>query len=325
LILYPKKKKRITMSLPVGWEQRFTDEGVPFYVDHNTRQTHWTLPSDFLPASNSSGVLFNNVPPVQAQPMQPAFVPQPTLSQTALPVTPMQRNPSITGVLTVADYIRTETQICKPGDAKFNLHCSKSLLQINVNGSVFVMKGSMISYIGELKFKSGSGGSLSQKLLKGMTGEGPSFMTATGRGTLYVAQQGKKIFLLQLVGNDSITVNGNDLLALEDTVKWEVKMMANAGALSGGYFNVVVSGQGVIAISTHGDPFTMAVCRGQTVFTDPNAAVAWSTNISAGVHADVNFKTLIGKSSGETVQLKFTGKDQDGFVVVQPYEEHPML
>jgi E3 ubiquitin-protein ligase NEDD4 len=30
--------------LPAGWEQRFTPEGRPYYVDHNTRSTTWVDP-----------------------------------------------------------------------------------------------------------------------------------------------------------------------------------------------------------------------------------------------------------------------------------------
>lgn len=33
-----------TGSLPAGWEERFTPEGRPYYVDHNTRTTTWVDP-----------------------------------------------------------------------------------------------------------------------------------------------------------------------------------------------------------------------------------------------------------------------------------------
>ena len=31
-------------DLPSGFERKFTSDGRPFYVDHNTRTNHWTLP-----------------------------------------------------------------------------------------------------------------------------------------------------------------------------------------------------------------------------------------------------------------------------------------
>jgi uncharacterized protein (AIM24 family) len=46
--------------------------------------------------------------------------------------------------------------------------------------------------------------------------------------------------------------------------------------------------------------------------------VAWSGGLTPSVKADLDFKTLLGKDSGETFQLKFQGQ---GFVIVQPFEE----
>jgi len=33
-----------TMVLPPGWEMRYDPNGIPYYVDHNTRTTHWNPP-----------------------------------------------------------------------------------------------------------------------------------------------------------------------------------------------------------------------------------------------------------------------------------------
>ncbi|KAJ8610596.1 hypothetical protein CTAYLR_007163 [Chrysophaeum taylorii] len=41
-------------NLPPGWERGATPDGVPFYVDHNTRTTHWAPPSTPAPAPASS-------------------------------------------------------------------------------------------------------------------------------------------------------------------------------------------------------------------------------------------------------------------------------
>jgi uncharacterized protein (AIM24 family) len=53
------------------------------------------------------------------------------------------------------------------------------------------------------------------------------------------------------------------------------------------------------------------------VYTDPDATVAWSTNLSPSIEVAKAFE--IGQTSGESIQMEFTGTD--GFVVVQPYEE----
>ena len=37
------------LVLPLGWEEKFdAQRGVPYFVDHNTRSTHWELPADIM-------------------------------------------------------------------------------------------------------------------------------------------------------------------------------------------------------------------------------------------------------------------------------------
>jgi uncharacterized protein (AIM24 family) len=49
------------------------------------------------------------------------------------------------------------------------------------------------------------------------------------------------------------------------------------------------------------------------------ATVAWSGNVSPGTNRDLNIKSFLGKSSGETFQLDFA--QEGGFVIVQLFEE----
>jgi uncharacterized protein (AIM24 family) len=56
---------------------------------------------------------------------------------------------------------------------------------------------------------------------------------------------------------------------------------------------------------------------GQDTFADPQAAITWSSGLSTSVKTDVNVKTLIGRGSGETIQMGFSGK---GWLLVQPSE-----
>jgi uncharacterized protein (AIM24 family) len=52
-------------------------------------------------------------------------------------------------------------------------------------------------------------------------------------------------------------------------------------------------------------------------FADPQAAITWSSGVKTAVKTDVNLKTLIGRGSGETLQMEFSG---DGWLLVQPSE-----
>lgn len=194
------------------------------------------------------------------------------------------------------------------------------VLEVHLNGLVWTKKGAMIAYTGDIKFtrEGALEHGLGRFLKKAFTGEGMALMKAEGRGILYLADQAKKITILNLQ-TESIFVNGNDLLALEPSVKWDIKMTKSiAGFLGGGLFNVKLEGTGMIALITHYDPLTLLVQRGSPVFTDPNATVAWSGNLSPELKTDVSFKTFLGRASGESFQMKFDG---DGFVVVQPFEE----
>jgi uncharacterized protein (AIM24 family) len=181
-------------------------------------------------------------------------------------------------------------------------------------------KGAMVSYRGEVKFtregmlEHGMG-----KLFKqAFTGEGMTLTKAEGQGQVYMAQYGKKIMVIKLQG-EQIVVNGNDVLAFEDTIQWDIKMMKKiSGMMAGGLFNAHLSGQGMIAITSHYDPITLQVTPDRPVLTDPNATIAWSANLQPEFKTDISLKTFFGRGSGESFQMKFAG---DGFVMVQPYEE----
>ena len=194
------------------------------------------------------------------------------------------------------------------------------LLEINLNGRVWAKMGSMVAYTGQVKFTREGilEHGVDRMLKKMLTGEGTTLMKTEGRGRVYLADKGKKVQVLQL-RNDTIFVNGNDLLAFEEGITWDITMMRRmAGLMTGGLFNIRLSGTGMIAITTHYEPLTLQVTPGQPVFTDPNATVAWSGSLSPNIHTDITFKTLLGRGSGESVQLVFTG---EGWVVLQPYEE----
>ena len=197
---------------------------------------------------------------------------------------------------------------------------SDRMLEVNLDGLVWMKMGAMVSYRGQVKFTREGilEHGISNLLKKAVSGEGTKLTKAEGRGKMYLADLGKKISIIQLNGEE-ICVNGNDILAFESSVKNEIKMMKRiAGMMAGGLFNYQLSGQGLIAITSHYNPMTLRVSPGNPVFTDPNATIAWSANLEPKFKSDISFRTFLGRSSGETFQMHFEG---DGFVVVQPYEE----
>lgn len=222
------------------------------------------------------------------------------------------------GRYSLEDFIQS-TEERDLGQGVFELERER-LLEVNLNSMVWTKMGSMVAYTGNIKFtregvlEHGLG-----KLVKvSLTGEGVSLTKAEGRGKLYLADKGKKISVLKLE-NDSIFVNGNDILAFENTINWDIKLMKKlAGVMAGGLFNVKLEGNGMVAITTHHDPVTFRVTKERPVFTDPNATVAWSGNLEPEIKTDISLKSFVGRGSGESIQMVFRG---EGFVVVQPYEE----
>mgnify|MGYP006273326223 CR=1 FL=1 len=200
---------------------------------------------------------------------------------------------------------------------------SERLLEVNLDGSDVWMKyGAMVAYTGAIRFEREKvlEKGLGRTFKKALTGEGARLSRATGTGRLYLADTGKKISILDL-SEDAITVNGSDILGFQTSLDWDVKMMKRITSFAaGGLFNVRITGSGLLAITTHYDPLTLIVEPGRPVVTDPNATVAWSASLQPELKTDIQFKTLIGRGSGESFQMRFEG---EGFVVVQPYEEVP--
>ena len=238
------------------------------------------------------------------------------MENTPPPVPPQRTE---TGpALTIQEFLANTAQRDR-GHGVFELE-SPRMLEVNLNGKMNTKMGSMVAYLGTIKFK--REGILDQGvgnlLKKAVSGEGMKISYAEGQGKLYLADSGKKIILLRMEG-DSLVVNGNDVLAFEPTLQHKITMMRKvAGMMAGGLFNVRFDGNGLLAITSHFEPITLRVTPQQPVVTDPNATIAWAGTLQPQIKTDVSFKTFLGRGSGESIQMLFQG---EGFVVIQPYEE----
>lgn len=211
------------------------------------------------------------------------------------------------------------TQQQDRGEGLFELESSR-MLEVNLAGMLWIKTGSMVAYVGNIKFEregvweKGVG----KMLKKAVTGEGARLTKARGTGRMYLADTGKSVQILRLEGQ-SLYVNGSDLLAFEPTIHWDIKMMHKLTAIAaGGLFNVRLDGTGWVAITSHFEPLTLTVSPGTPVRTDPNATIAWAGSLQPEFRTEMSLKTFFGRGSGESIQMEFNG---EGFVVVQPYEE----
>jgi len=223
---------------------------------------------------------------------------------------------------TLQQFFQETAERDQPGDV-FELE-SERMLEVNVKGRIWSKLGAMVAYRGNVTFK--REGMLEKgvgtALMKMVSGEMAPLVKIEGQGIAYLADEGKHITVLKLQG-DAINVNGNDLLAFEDSVEYKITMHKKiSGMMSGGLFSVRLSGSGLVAIMSHGKPLTLQVKANDPLMTDPNATIAWSGNLSPQLKTDMSFRTLIGRGGGETFQMAFHG---EGFVVVQPFEETPVM
>ena len=201
-------------------------------------------------------------------------------------------------------------------DERFQLENSYTL-DVTVDDDVMAKAGSMVAYTGDLSFtgRASAEGGITGFLKEAASGEGTPVMTVEGDGHVYLADSQKKVQVLELDDDDAITVNGEDVLAFESRVSYEISTIDSlAGSLAGGFTNVFLQGPGYVAITTHGDPIVLE----PPVATDPSATVAWSKT-SPNVQVNRSLSDMVGQESGERYQMNFEGSD--GFVVVQPYEE----
>jgi uncharacterized protein (AIM24 family) len=175
--------------------------------------------------------------------------------------------------------------------------------------------GSMVAYQGDVTFEHAGSGGLGRMLKKAVSGEGTQLMKISGSGEVFLADQAQDVHILYLE-NDLITVNGRNLLAFDSGIDWDIKRVEGAGMVGGGLFNMGLHGTGWVAILSDGPPVLLDVGAAPT-FADAQAAITWSSGVHTGLKTDFKMKNLIGRGSGETLQMAFTGQ---GWLLVQPSE-----
>ena len=198
----------------------------------------------------------------------------------------------------------------------FSLQNSK-LLKVELNQVTIQAKlGSMVAYQGDVRFEHAGSGGLGRMLKKAVSGEGTQLMKMSGSGEVFLAHQAQDVHLIYLE-NDLITVNGPNLLAFDSGIDWDIHRVQGASSMmGGGLFNMALQGTGWVAILSDGPPVLLNVASAPT-FADAQAAITWSSGVTTGIKTDVNLKNLVGRGSGESIQMSFQG---EGWVLVQPSE-----
>ena len=174
---------------------------------------------------------------------------------------------------TLAEFQETKSE------QPFALQNSK-LLKVRLDQVTIQAKlGSMVAYQGEVSFEHAGSGGMGRLIKKAMTGEGQSLMKMTGAGEVFLADTAQDVHLINLE-NDSITVNGRNLLAFDAGIDWDIKRVEGAsGMMGGGLYNTHLSGSGWVAIISDGPPVLLNTGEAAT-FADPQAAITWSSGVT---------------------------------------------
>lgn len=195
---------------------------------------------------------------------------------------------------------------------------NKKLLKISMAyGPVWARTGSMVAYQGDISFQNRGSGGLNKLIKSKLTGEGVDMMSCTGQGELFVADSAADIQVLYLE-NDTVSVNGANVLAFSASIQWDIhRVQARGGMMAGGLYNVVLSGTGYVAVTTHGEPVALNVAEAPT-FADAQAVVLWTSDVQMDIKVDTGgLSSLVRGGTGEMIQMAFRG---NGHVLVQPSE-----
>jgi uncharacterized protein (AIM24 family) len=236
------------------------------------------------------------------------------------------------------EYFKHQEETHKPEKPnKFQLANEKTAI-LNLHDEIcFIKVGCMDSYYGTVGFeKTGVTNGGIGNLFKGLiTGDTMHLMKATVKGgaSIFVSDEdhglcptGRSVFVMPL-GKETLVINASHVLAFEESVKWEVKVNRSFGGMvQGGLGNVYMTGPGWVAATAFGSVVTHQVSDKMPLRTDPMKTVCWTDGLNVNVKTDLKIGTFFGRSSGEAVQLEFTG---NGYVTVQsghhfiiPQEHH---
>jgi uncharacterized protein (AIM24 family) len=199
-------------------------------------------------------------------------------------------------------------------EAKPIANQNSKLLRVRLGEPFMARQGSMVAYQGNVDF-SFEGGGASKFLKKAFTGEGLPLMRCQGQGDVFLAERAHDVHLLN-INNSGLSISGKNVLAFSSSLDWNIERVKGGSIATGGLFNTTLRGTGWVALTTDGPPVVLNAAEAPT-FADTNAVVAWSANLQTQLKTSFKAGALIGRGSGEAVQVSFHGQ---GFLIVQPSE-----
>lgn len=189
--------------------------------------------------------------------------------------------------------------------------------------TMYCKKGAMVAYQGQFRFEKlliGPGGNLASAVLshvaRRFTGENMELMKVTGQGRCYFADLASHVTVVSLNPGDSIGVESENLLAFTDSCDYGIRMIGVGVLSQKGLFTSSIKAKGPnaqVAIISDGNPLVLD----SPCVVDPDAVVCW-TGPDPSFKLDLNWKNILGQTSGESYMLEFKNPGQK--VIIQPSE-----
>lgn len=189
---------------------------------------------------------------------------------------------------------------------------------------MYAKKGAMVAYQGTFKFEKvlldPNGGnilkSVANHAMRRLSGENMELMEVKGQGMCMFADEAQHVTIINLNDGDKLSVESENLLAFNDMVKYGVRFIGVGVISQKGLFTSKLEPKGYgaqVAVKSDGNPIVLQT----PCVVDPDAVVCW-TGPDPSFKVGLNWKTLIGQTSGESYMLEFK---QPGFnVIIQPSE-----
>ncbi|WDV45604.1 AIM24 family protein [Clostridiaceae bacterium M8S5] len=193
------------------------------------------------------------------------------------------------------------------------------------DGQFFARAGAMVAFQGSFKqekvlFDTNANSSMLRSVMnyasRKLSGENIPIMKVNGKGTYYMAHFADHVSIITLNQGQSIGVEGENLLAFTPDCKYGVKFVGVGVISQKGLFTSKLTSIGPnaqVAITSNGNPIVLET----PCVVDPDAVICW-TGQDPSVRTDLNWKTFIGQTSGESYFLEFSSHGE--IVIVQPSE-----
>jgi uncharacterized protein (AIM24 family) len=206
---------------------------------------------------------------------------------------------------------------------------------------LFSQRGAMLAYRGEVSFTpslQGGQGGVRSMIGRRLAGEAAPLMTVEvaqgppGQGgsapaaTVLFGHGGHHVHVIDLTG-DTLYVEADRLLVFEGGLTQGTMFMGSQGGMMGmvrgqvtgqGLFTTTLAGHGAVAVLAHGGVIGLPITPDRPVHVDPQAYVAHHGEVRNKLSADIGWRELVGRGSGEAFQLELSGS---GTVYVQASED----